>query len=81
MTVQQVYDEHVTQLSIVEIQKLFIMIEQYLNNTSKQQKCYAWTDIAGTAPYPMFGEDAQAWVSRTRQEDTEIRESQWSMYR
>jgi len=25
-------------------------------------------DLAGTAPYPMCGEDAQEWVSRTRQE-------------
>jgi hypothetical protein len=28
----------------------------------------------GKAPYPLVGEDAQAWVSRTRQEDTEERD-------
>jgi hypothetical protein len=27
-----------------------------------------WEDLAGSAPYPLCGEDAQAWVSRTRQE-------------
>jgi hypothetical protein len=27
-----------------------------------------WLDIAGIAPYPLLGEDAQEWVSRTRQE-------------
>ena len=27
-----------------------------------------WEDLAGTAPYPLCGEDAQEWVSRTRQE-------------
>ena len=27
-----------------------------------------WEEMAGTAPYPLCGEDAQEWVSRTRQE-------------
>jgi len=27
-----------------------------------------WEDFAGSAPYPLCGEDALAWVSRTRQE-------------
>lgn len=36
-----------------------------------------WTDLAGTAPYPALGEDAQAWVSRTRQESDDAREAQW----
>ena len=36
-----------------------------------------WMDIRGTAPYPALGEDAQAWVSRSRQEDDEARERQW----
>lgn len=36
-----------------------------------------WTDLAGTAPYPALGEDAQAWVSRTRRESDEMREAQW----
>ena len=33
-------------------------------------------EICGAAPYPLLGEDAQAWVSRTRREDTEQRERQ-----
>lgn len=36
-----------------------------------------WTDLAGTAPYPALGEDAQAWVSRTRRESDDAREAQW----
>ena len=32
-----------------------------------------WEDLYGTAPYPMCGEDAQAWVSRTRRESDEAR--------
>ena len=35
-----------------------------------------WCEIRGKAPYPLLGEDAQAWVSRTRQEDTDHRPQQ-----
>ena len=28
----------------------------------------SWLSVLGAAPYPLTGEDAQAWVSRTRQE-------------
>ena len=27
-----------------------------------------WEDLAGSAPFPLCGEDAQSWVSRTRAE-------------
>ncbi|MEO5951312.1 MAG: hypothetical protein ABIQ44_02485 [Chloroflexia bacterium] len=27
-----------------------------------------WNEIKGSAPYPMVGEDAQAWISRNREE-------------
>ncbi len=36
-----------------------------------------WREICGAAPYPAVGEDAQVWVSRTRQEDDEDRERRW----
>ncbi len=36
-----------------------------------------WREICGAAPYPLMGEDAQVWVSRTRQEDDEARERRW----
>jgi hypothetical protein len=32
-----------------------------------------WEDLAGSAPYPLCGEDAQQWVTRTRQESDERR--------
>ena len=28
---------------------------------------YSWAEVAGIAPYPLAGEDAQSWVSRTRE--------------
>lgn len=33
-----------------------------------------WSDIRGTAPYPLMGEDAQSWVSNTRAEADAHRE-------
>jgi hypothetical protein len=33
-----------------------------------------WSEIRGAAPYPLFGEDAQAWITRSRQESDEHRE-------
>jgi len=30
-------------------------------------------DLAGSAPYPLCGEDAQQWVTRTRRESDEAR--------
>jgi hypothetical protein len=33
-----------------------------------------WSEIRGSAPYPLFGEDAQDWITRSRQESDEHRE-------
>lgn len=33
-----------------------------------------WLDLAGTVPYPMVGEDAQDWVSASRQADQTYRD-------
>jgi hypothetical protein len=35
-----------------------------------------WREIEGIVPYPMLGEDAQAYISRTRRESDEHRERQ-----
>lgn len=37
-----------------------------------------WLDVAGKAPYPLFGEDAQRWLNRTRQEGSDERQKNWS---
>jgi hypothetical protein len=37
-----------------------------------------WRELRGLAKYPMLGEDAQEWVSRTRRESDEQRQAQWS---
>jgi hypothetical protein len=36
-----------------------------------------WSEICGTAPHPLTGEDAQAWVKRTRQESDSHRDTPW----
>jgi len=36
-----------------------------------------WREICGAAPYPLVGEDAQTWVSRSRHEDDQARERRW----
>lgn len=36
-----------------------------------------WSDVCGLFPYPLAGEDAQAWVTRTRRAGDEQREVQW----
>jgi hypothetical protein len=36
-----------------------------------------WHDICGAAPYPLTGEDAQATMSRSRQEDDAARQQRW----
>ena len=37
-----------------------------------------WREICGLVSQPLLGEDAQAWVSRTRSEGDEQRRRQWS---
>lgn len=51
---------------------------EHLLNRSESVSRRKWAEIAGTAPYPMAGEDAQEWVSRTRKEGSRKRERQWS---
>jgi hypothetical protein len=49
---------------------------QLLSNDGSEQpkKRLKWSDLAGRASYPMCGEDAQQWVSRSRRESDEHRE-------
>ena len=45
--------------------------------SANEEPAPQWSDIRGTIPYPLCGEDAQEWVSRTRREADEHREKQW----
>ena len=71
--------EHVLrQIEQLTLEEQFVV----LNHTTAQLKHRTltpkpkrkWLDIAGTAPYPLVGEDAQKWVNRTRLESQEHRD-------
>jgi hypothetical protein len=36
-----------------------------------------WRDLRGALPYPALGEDAQAYITRTRREESDGREQQF----
>ena len=57
-------------LSQDEQRKLITAIQRRLRMKSEEEppKSYSWKAAAGTVPYPLTGEDAQAWVTRTRAE-------------
>jgi len=48
------------------------VVENSLPRTARAGR--SWSEIAGAATYPLAGEDAQAWVTRTRREGDEHRE-------
>lgn len=49
----------------------------YGQNESENGTELELIELAGIAPHLLEGEDAQEWVSRTRREGTEARESVW----
>jgi hypothetical protein len=44
---------------------------------AKNSKPLKWRSLRGMLPYPAFGEDAQAYVSHARHEDTAHRDGQF----
>jgi len=59
-------------LTPTEQMDLLIHLAEKVRHSQKPARSFR--DIRGTAPYPLVGEDAQEWVSRTRQEWDEHRE-------
>lgn len=62
-------------LSSEEMEQLIQELEdrRRLLDQTPQNRQRAWKDLRGKAPYPLCGEDAQDWVSRTRRESDERR--------
>ncbi|MBD2358741.1 hypothetical protein H6G41_29800 [Tolypothrix sp. FACHB-123] len=50
------------------------LVERVKKHITQAQPKRKWSDLKGMAPYPLLGEDAQEWVSRTRREGDEYRE-------
>ncbi len=42
------------------------LVERMNKNITQTPLKRKWSDFKGMAPYPLLGEDAQEWVSRTR---------------
>jgi hypothetical protein len=64
------------QLSVSEQIELAMWLMQNVRAAAIDSPRSSWTEVAGIAPYPLTGEDAQAWVSRTREEGERSREQQ-----
>ena len=76
--VEEIYQQYIRALLPTERLALMELIAHDLltlqdsdQMTTKQRD---WAEIRGKAPYPLLGEDAQNWVSRTRKESDEQRE-------
>ena len=51
------------------------LVEHLSRKVSPETAGRQWREICGAAPYPMLGEDAQTWVSRTHREGDEHRQN------
>lgn len=75
------YDELLKQVDTLQIEEQLrlatYLVERARQAMTREKPEYKWRDICGLYTYPMLGEDAQAWVTRTRRE-WEDREAQWS---
>ncbi|MEC4812720.1 MAG: hypothetical protein SAK29_05520 [Scytonema sp. PMC 1069.18] len=50
------------------------LVEHVKKHITPAQPKRPWSVLKGMAPYPLLGEDAQEWVSRTRREADKHRE-------
>jgi hypothetical protein len=66
--------ELAAQLPPTDQRRLAETILRHLDAGAVQSPRRAWREIRGSAPFPLCGEDAQAWVSRTRRDSEELRE-------
>ncbi len=67
--------EQVDSLTVDEQLRLAAyLVERARGGYHSTLPCRKWRDLRGLVPHPMLGEDAQAWVSRTRRESEEQRE-------
>ncbi|MEH2211415.1 hypothetical protein [Nostoc sp.] len=50
------------------------LVERMKKHIIQAQPKRKWSNLKGMASYPLLGEDAQEWISRTRREGDEHRE-------
>jgi hypothetical protein len=59
-----------------QLQLIAHVAERARHRSQATSSRHRWSEIRGIAQYPLLGEDAQAWVSRTRREGDAHRERQ-----
>lgn len=69
--------QEVEKLSDEEQLELAMELLGRLRSKTARPQYRSWREVAGMAPYPLLGEDAQAWISRARREGDERRAKQW----
>ena len=79
MTVQ-LLDSLIKQVDLLTAEEQLRLVSYVIEKTRKQMTARRprrkWKDVCGLLPYPALGEDAQAYISRTRREGDEHRERQ-----
>jgi hypothetical protein len=79
-TAEEIYEQVIKPLPAVERLRLVEKVVHDLTVQPDQEEPIrrrCWREIRGIVTYPLCGEDAQEWVSRTRREADEHREKQW----
>ena len=76
---QELLNELISKSEALNLEEKLQLMSYLSDNLKKDhdlspQARRKWGEIKGKATYPLVGEDAQAWVSRTRQESTKNRE-------
>ena len=76
-----IYGELWKQIEALEIDEQLRLAAHILERArqvvSQEGPQHKWADVCGLYPHPILGEDAQAWVSRTRHESDERRAQSW----
>ncbi|MGE0881937.1 MAG: hypothetical protein AB7P14_00195 [Blastocatellales bacterium] len=80
-TVKEILSQVETLSADEQLALASILIEQARKKSATQSGKRNWLDVMGAAPYPLAEEDAQAWVSRERQEGDSEREKSWERTR
>jgi len=79
-TAEEIYDQIIKPLPAAERLRLVEKIAHDLSAPLPENQSTGrteWMSLRGIAPDLLGGEDAQAWVSRSRHEADEDRERQW----
>lgn len=75
------YTELLKQVETLEVEEQLrlaaYVLEHARHLVARARPRRQWREVCGLYPYPMLGEDAQAWVSRTRSEADAQRAQSW----